>query len=513
MATKSSGVRPPLVARPGIVFCLALVLLLPVQIYRVATSDSFSALPKPVGDGPDYENIAFHLWQGDGFRFNNSSSQWRRPYQRAIERTQASSSAADELYSVHLAAARRDFLTTSRPPLLPTVIASIYAVTGRNESAFAAVRVFLAACLAMAGALATSSTAVVMRAVVCRAGLELSDQTRQSSVAIACAWGSCLAFCALNQTLSNYATDFLSEPIALVLLQSLVGLLVFALRRPTDSGGALVGRGMSIGTLVLSGVLLGLLILTRSMFVLWLPFLWFLFASLLADDTVERGTPPARRFVGIRSATVVCLIACLCCLPWWARNTWVLGTFQPLGTQGAITLLGGYCDAALQQGGEWQAEPEQSLRAELSKSEALQAASNDSDREQLVSQTAKREVFGWLRAHVLDLPRLFAARVYTHWNPYTGKSLFWKLACLGGLGILFWSVRAATDRRQQRLLRDYALMLGVPLVISTVVVAGLYSVGGRFLVPCYGILFTLSGLGVGGAVYLGSYGLFSAQRN
>ncbi|MCA9133813.1 MAG: hypothetical protein KDA45_11690, partial [Planctomycetales bacterium] len=71
-----------------------------------------------------------------------------------------------------------------------------------------------------------------------------------------------------------------------------------------------------------------------------------------------------------------------------------------------------------------------------------------------------------------------------HWNPYYGRSLLWKAAfILGLLSLLRQRHRAAW------------WLGGLPLV-STVVVAALYATGGRFLVPLYGVLFTLAGYGV-----------------
>jgi hypothetical protein len=97
-------------------------------------------------------------------------------------------------------------------------------------------------------------------------------------------------------------------------------------------------------------------------------------------------------------------------------------------------------------------------------------------------------VRSWIVAHVADLPKLFVARVVTHWNPYTGKSLVWRLLIVAG------AIYLMVQRRPEAW-----VLVGLP-VMNTVLVASLYTTGGRFLVPLYGILFTLSAVGVASLV-------------
>jgi hypothetical protein len=171
---------------------------------------------------------------------------------------------------------------------------------------------------------------------------------------------------------------------------------------------------------------------------------------------------------------------------------------MPLGTQGPIALVGGYSDEALAGDGDWQYESELQLRRRVAQSEGFRTARDETQRELLVALAAKQEFSHWIRNHVSDLPRLAIKRIYVHWNPYTGRSLIWRMAILAGaMWLVFRRDRAAW------------WLIGLPLT-STLVVAVLYSTGGRFLVPLYGILFVLSGLGVAG---LGASWLpFSARR-
>lgn len=102
----------------------------------------------------------------------------------------------------------------------------------------------------------------------------------------------------------------------------------------------------------------------------------------------------------------------------------------------------------------------------------------------MIVDESKRLVRAWIAEHMDELPRLFMARVVTHWNPYTGKSLVWRLLILVG------AIYLVAKRRPEAW-----VLVGLP-VMNTVLVASLYETGGRFLVPLYGILFTLSAIGV-----------------
>jgi hypothetical protein len=439
---------------------VALCVLMPLQWLSIANSPWFKRPPKPIGDGPDYENIAFHLWQGKGFVIDSTNAQWRQVYLPA---------AVD--YAVHLDSAPRALPTTGRPPLFPLVIAGIYHCVGRNEFGFAAVRLFSATCLALAGALAVWLTAQLLA----RPEPLAPWGARVSILSLGTA--ATLFFAAINRTLRDYATDFLTEPLALLLMQCFV---IVAIQLCASSGSksgveaSCVNARNQTWLAGLAGVTWGALILTRSMFVVWMPAIWLVFFVALPHARPVRG----------RLATLVVLCACLTCLPWWIRNCVVLERFMPLGTQGPTTLLGGYSDAALNGTGDWQPEPERQLRQALAVRADYQALPSASAREVAVAAEASRQVRTWIGEHLWDLPRLLAKRIYVHWNPYSGASLLWKIPfVIGLLGLVFSRNKAAY------------WLIGLPLT-STLVVAGFYSTGGRFLVPLYGVLFTVAGMGV-----------------
>ena len=102
---------------PAVWFGLALAVLIPYHVLAVSGSPWFFAPPKPVGDGPDYENIAFHLWQGEGFVFDNTDPAWRAVY-----------AARGNDYAAQLEGEPRDLIMTGRPPALPLLLSAYYAL-------------------------------------------------------------------------------------------------------------------------------------------------------------------------------------------------------------------------------------------------------------------------------------------------------------------------------------------------------------------------------------------------
>ena len=432
-------------------FLIATAVLGTVCVASVVLEPRFKLLPKPTSDGPVYENMAYHLSVGRGFWIDWHDPQWREPYEQSAERGD---------FHVYLDAPSQSMPMTGRPPLFPALVAILYKFVERGPSAFAIVRLSSALCLALACAVAVANAAAVM------AKFEVSGRKFSSwSIGIGCA--AAVLLTASHRTLLSYASDFLTEPLALLLTQLLVAALLSIIQSPSiTTPQALTWRwAVAIGATVAG------MILVRSLFVLWLPGLWLLLVAI-------------RNKHRLRDATLVMVVAVLLMSPWWIRNCVVLDRFMPLGTQGPITLLGGYCDEALAGGGDWQHAPEQRLRQAMRDNAAFNALPNDVARELMLVDESKRLVRAWIADHVDDLPRLFMARVVTHWNPYTGKSLIWRLLMLIGAGYL-------VARRRP----EAWVLVGLP-VMNTVLVASLYETGGRFLVPMYGILFTLSAIGV-----------------
>jgi hypothetical protein len=453
-----------LVSHPfGVWFWAGLALLMLVYVWFLVQSDWLQRPPKPVGDGLCYESIGMSLYSGRGFFEDYQNPAWRSLYE------------SDMAYADLLGRSEgRVIPSTGRPPVLPTLIATAYVFFDRTPSAFMCIHLGLVGCLAVSGAMAAGLAALMLFHVT------------RSVIASSSGALLTIGLAAIQNTLKDYVTDFLTEPIALVCIQMLITIVVirwFVIGKVYDSKSVYLEDGansvnvveykMNWRWAVPIGMSMGLAILTRSMFIFWVPGLLGLLYL------IERGTRRVR-MGGVIKVGMVCFLTCV---PWWIHNCLSLGRFMPLGTQGSIAMLGGYSDEAYEDMGNWSYEPELALRRAMKP--RLSELANDTDREVAVSEEASNVIRKWVVANFDKLPLLAVMRAITHWNPYTGKSVLWKVLIVLGAIWVFQSYPG---------LRWW--VMGV-LMLSTVVVIALYATGGRFLVPLYAHLFMLGGLSVG----------------
>lgn len=461
-------------------FVLACAILIPWQLYHVATHPQFYRPPLPIGDGPDYETIGYSLSIGNGFAFAWNDPQWKAPYLEDVS--------ADQY--PHLNRDKQSGTTTTRPPLVPLVLATIYRSIGRDANSFAAFRCLSALSIGLAGSLA------VLIAFDVSSKIALNQWTSHwASVAT-------LIFALFDRTIRTYAIDFLSEPLALFWTTAFLYLglrlentqrrnvnsATFDRRNTIASGSRHRGDSESIlanhlpsrfplvhyrlshlAPVGLAAICMAAMIATRSMFVFWMPGIFIvLFLSL------KRNSRPA-------TLTFVVVVVLLLC-PWWIRNCQRLESFMPMGAQGAVSILGGYSDEALADQGNWHPEAQNRLQQKLlSLPGAKKWSSLELEREMALAASAETRY--WVRQHARDIPTLIFLRLKTHWSPYFGKSLIWRCGMLLGVVVLL----------MHRRWESY-WFLGIPIV-SSLTVMGLYETGGRFLVPLYGLLYALAGIG------------------
>jgi hypothetical protein len=427
-------------------FAICLIFLLPLQLVAVTQDVWFWAPPKPIGDGSDYEAIGFELSRGHGWSTDFSSEAWRDLYH-----------SFDPMgYEQTLDRRSPVVADTNRPPLFPTWISAVYSVIPRGPYSSAAIRLSLAAAIAI-------GCSIIAAWGWCLASTSTSAWLRRYAFWIA--WFAMIVVFT-ERNLRNYATDFLTEPFALMGFSAFALLIWYAVHQS------------SIKFAIWSGIAFGLLIHCRSAFVLWIPFL----PACIWLSMVNTVAPIRTKWKLILAFSISLLLVVT---PWWIRNVIVLGELQPLGTKGPTTLLGGYCDESLNSGGEWQFEPEKKLREEVYGRFDLGSATSQEwiDVEKTIASEASQRVAEWIRMNVASLPQLVVQRVVTEWNPYTGKSLLFKILALVGVAGLWLH-----DRR-------VLLWLTVPLLVNSIVVAGTYSLGGRFLVPTYGCYYLLVSIG------------------
>jgi len=267
--------------------------------------------PAVGGDEPEYDSLAWEMSQGRGYRLNLADPVFRLPYEDYWHQAPQ-----------HSLAPNVAGLTASRPPLFPIVLAGLNQLFGRQ---FWSVRLLNALCMAIVG------------------GLLASFLMRHKG------WqGACLGlflFVVVDYRTRLYGRTLLTEPLATLLTTVLLLILVRYWRRPLFRNAAA------------AGVVLGLMVLTRSQFILWAPPLTGLMAVLSYRQRSGISQFSHSRFSPRKAVTarVVIFAASLCFVlaPWMIRNCRVLGEMMPLGTQGAAQLPAGFSDAAWALQGYW----------------------------------------------------------------------------------------------------------------------------------------------------------------
>jgi 4-amino-4-deoxy-L-arabinose transferase-like glycosyltransferase len=416
---------------------IAFLSLFAWHLYHGVTGDHWWRPPLSHGDGPDYESLAFSLSRGDGFQFAWQSEEWQQPYldDRDAER--------------YTQLQRIDWPgpTASRPPAYPFLISLVYRVMPRGPLAFATVRLLSVLFTSVSGALAVWM------------GWELAKRMTRSVWMPPIAALIAFVLAMLDRTVRTYSVDFLTEPMAMFLCVCVwASGLIWQQPEAPKRWFAIMVSGSAA------------LILTRSITIFWLPGL----AILVAMSATK-----AR----LRWAAGYVLIVLALLSPWWIRNASVLQSMMPLGGQGAASLRGGYCDEALADFGNWHGDAEERLQHSLN---AIPGAGDwtQAQREVALAHRANQETWQWVQANLTEIPRLIGMRIVSHWSPFSGTSLLWRLAILAG-----WLVMVISRRREA------LWIVGMPL-ISTIAVALLYETGGRFLVPLYPLLYMTAGLGI-----------------
>jgi hypothetical protein len=440
----------PFLARSRIWFIASWALLSVWYFCHLILSGHWQDPPLPQGDGPDYESIAFSLSRGEGYQFSWNDPDWQQPYR------------SSRLAAEYTQFDRVDWQgpTASRPPWLPTVISVVYQFLPRGPIAFAAIRSVSTLCMALSGAI------VVWLAF--RVALRINDQMPLGSWAPELAAAITLVLALLDRTLRTFNEDFLTEPWALLWVS------LFAAKALEGRIGRSPWNSKAWWDVFGMGMLMGFMILTRSIAIFWLPGIAGLLWLSLRDHARRRRWFAMGTFVAV---------ALLVVSPWWMRNISVLNAFMPLGGQGAASLRGGYCDEALADSGNWHPDPENRLQKEI---DALTRTRDwtQAEREVELARRSSVETRDWIERHWHDLPRLMVARVLTHWGPFSGVSLLWRLGILIGGAVL-----VALHRREA------IWLVGFP-IWNTLIVAFLYETGGRFLVPFYGLLYLIAAIGV-----------------
>ena len=397
----------------------AVVFLVSFVSYRSSAVKGGSLrAPPEMGDGHDFDALAFNIWKHQRFGFEWDEPEWRRPYE-AVRGSESLLERHGDYYP-----------TTYRPPAAPALMALVYAVTDRN---FAAWRVVHCAIMAAAVTAAAAVSAEI-------AGTAAALATMVVALTL--------------PLLRLFAHEFRTEGLAALL----VTLLAWTWIRNGKTGWTGI-------RCVASGLVLGALAMTRSIFLLWIPLTMF---APGADRSSGKGA--------WRGRAISVAVALLVIGPWWVRNCVVLEAFMPFGTQAALNLPAGFGPRALRFKGLWMSNPGDGA-PEI---EALKLDPVTS--EVRLAQHRSALALRWIREYPLDALRLMGLHVWQEVKPRT-------LPYPTGAWLLPVAALAAVYLRRSAGVGVIVLMVAANILG----IALTWSARGQFIAPVQPMLAALAG--------------------
>ncbi len=406
---------------PGLGWSLWVFVFVASSVFCVAyltRSDSLEEAPALGGDAWQYDLIAWGIASGAGFTRDPQLPEFQAPYLQADSTAQFPEVVAP---------------VTDRPPLYPLVLAATY----RAGRQFYVIRIVQAVLLGWV-------SAVIARRVFERAGVIPS---------LLCP----VLLLIVDPRPRTMVREILTEDLACALVTMLFLLMMRWDRRRTwiDT----LGMGMA----------LGLLILCRTMMVLWIPILIVGMWSLTVRE--DRRTM-------LRQAVAMVAVAVAIYLPWGIHNVRILGEFRPLGTQGVEQLSAAYSDDAFASGGMWINLDQTAFFDGIEESDPVKRTLS---RVQRSEQSAKQ----WIWQHPLRAVCLWPLRVFQEFRPHGPGDLFVLSFAVLGL-VIVWPT---PEGRVARWL----------IAAQLFSVAATWSVAGRFVFPLLGVLHLLATIGIWGA--------------
>ena len=386
--------------------------------------------PDPPGDSQDYVNIAINLYEGFGFGNYPDNPNWRRLYE---------TNNADGTFDAHLASHGEFQPSAYRPPLVPFLMAIVYAVSG--DYFFIAWRI--ADSVIVATAIAIGVSMIFQRIGPLAAGI-------------------LLFFCCFDPLRYYDAPRVMTEGTAMLLVMIVVWLCVdlVAQRQRRRLAGLAVA--------------MGLMVLCRSIFVLWMPLL-LLIVTWIYWNT-ERTL-----WSTMKQMSLFVVVSVLVFAPWGVRNCLLTKQFMPLGTQGGIALPGGYSDIAVAAKGSWRKEAFENMWTTHGNNTK---SGSDIKNEVAMSAAGMNAAQEWAHSNWKSLPRLAVRKIVTEWTTRMLPAL--RLVPLIALGAI-----AGWRGRGHWLLVPFAL-----LAINQATIAITYASGGRFLIPTLIPMYMLASVGV-----------------
>jgi hypothetical protein len=357
-ATALSLVKSPVLAVRHCALLAAIVFSMAFTSYLQSASRNgiLQAPPANGGDQDSYERLGYNLAAGLGFGFCPSDS--------PILLGQTDPAPTD---SCKAGCSPGDFMPTAyRPPGFPLLVAAVYSFSPLN---YALIRIINCACCAVAAAV----VAVLF--------------ARRVSLISGILTG---LLCCIDPRLREFAGTFLTENTATLAFTLFAISLAWCLSSKTPFAATVCGLSLAA------------LVLIRSFYVAWYPFLWILAAVLLPFGRPRATAPDRSRWLALLA---FCLASLALTTPWWIRNCLVLNAIMPTGTQGGIGIADGFSDSALKNFGSWTSQTADRIASEIradSRMRNLTAIEFEKEHCRRGAAAART----WMREHSSDLPQL-----------------------------------------------------------------------------------------------------------
>lgn len=417
------------------------------------------ATPGKTKDDVFYDNIAFNIVSGNGYSYDFSIEEWRKPY---VETN------FDEINAWALNTEIQAGPTTSRAPGFVYLLAAIYKTVGRDWAVVRLVNAFI--------------LAVGLSILICCVRKHFGNLVALISMAT-----TALDFGVLS-TCGQIMTEALGTTMLVVTFTVLI-----------DVWNKMVcaehSRAIPLSRWAIIGILFGLTMLVRSNLIAWLMLLFGLVGLLIVifytrkklNEKANDENANLRKL--LQSAVVFFFCAILVCLPWWVRNCIVSRHFSPFGSAGDIGWVGGYSDEAFENNGNWYLPNVVNLQKEwMAEYGAAQADTSLAEKEYMMGQRSKEVGLKWIKNNLNKMPELMIKKGLNHfalidqpqpWIPFVNLLLM--IGVFTGI-VLSW--------------KRFGFWIALILFMSAVSTMLLWSHHGRYSIPIRPLWHVTSAIGV-----------------
>ena len=339
------------------------------------TSPLSSLSDPPVIDRDDvyFDNISYNLAEGEGFRLDFAKPTWRETYLSETEVDDRQRESNEWIAEISVVGP-----TAARAPAYPIMLSYSYRFFGRQ---WVTPRLINFGLLSLGLAL-----------IVFYVGRQF-ESPLVPVIASLTLLGDFGIF--------GFATKIVTEPMAVFAVAGLFVTVVAASRSNSFSPWLVAGLAFGAATLV------------RSNMNSWV--LMLIVLSAIGLTIGPRLVGERRTFFG--KFLLFLLGTVIVAGPWWYRNCQVTKHFEPLGTGGKIGWVGGYCDEALDRGGNWQLHAvlkQQNLSIESRQFRDTPLAV----REYYMGRDSFQAGIEWMKSNWKSIPKLMVLKAISHLGFY-----------------------------------------------------------------------------------------------